>query len=139
MVNFDYFTRILENYGFTLITREEALAMKLPSGSGSFEELFDTMEKEIGEKTLKKVNIGSALEMTADEKRISFYNRYFIFKKERHVDADKILRVMIDESSEDLESDAKASSSIQESIKKPRKKRAKRLKKVININTIGDS
>ena len=36
--------------------QEEAVSMKLPSGSGSFEDLFDTMEKEIGDKTLKKIN-----------------------------------------------------------------------------------
>ena len=42
LVNFKYLQRILENYGFTLVTKEEAENMGLPDGSGLFDELFNS-------------------------------------------------------------------------------------------------
>ena len=36
LVNFKYFQRVMENYGFTIITDEEASSMGLPSGTGLF-------------------------------------------------------------------------------------------------------
>ena len=37
------------------------------------------MDTEIKKRKLKKADIGSALEMSDEERQISFYNRYFIF------------------------------------------------------------
>ena len=54
LVNFDFFIRIMENYGFTIITDEEASSMGFPSGTGLFSELFQNMMSEIDQNSKKK-------------------------------------------------------------------------------------
>ena len=44
LVNFKYLQRVMENYGFTIISKEEANAMGLPNGTGLFDEVFGTVE-----------------------------------------------------------------------------------------------
>ena len=73
----------MEDYGFSLIGTEEAKAMGLPNGSGLFDELFQMMENEIDQNYRNKKEYDSAHLMTLEEKRISFMNRYFVFKKTR--------------------------------------------------------
>ena len=81
LVNFAYFTHLLEMYGFSLVTPEEARKLGMPNATGLFSELFTYMERQLAEKQIRAPDIGSALTMTSKEKRVSFYNRYFIFKK----------------------------------------------------------
>ncbi len=95
LVNFDYFIRVMENYGLIPISREEALEMKLPNAIGSFEELFIQMKTEIKERRLREGNVGDALNMTEREKRVSFLNNYFVFKKVRDVDAEAVYKTNI--------------------------------------------
>lgn len=95
LVNFDYFTRIMEDYGFILITKEEAVSMNLPDGTGLFSELFNQMQLEIKQNQTRKQEYGTALYMSAEERRISFMNRYFIFKKIRSVDAKKMSDIIL--------------------------------------------
>jgi hypothetical protein len=80
----------MEDYGFVLISDEEAKQMKLPNPTGLFRELYDAMETEIKIDPRKKSDYKDALYMSPEEKRISFMNRYFVFKKMRNVDAQKI-------------------------------------------------
>ena len=84
LVNFDYFIRLMENYGFILLSREEAIELNIPNGTGYFNDMFSIMETQSKSKK-NNAHIGEALNMTIEEKKISFYNRYFIFKKERDV------------------------------------------------------
>ena len=106
LVNYTYFTRMLENYGFVPITNEEARKMNMPSGSGLFSELFKIMNEELKRNKNNENMYKSAPYMSAGERKISFLNRYFIYKKVRNVDADKIalniiskpLNVELDES-----------------------------------------
>ena len=42
---------------------------------------------------MRKVDIGSALDMTPDEKKISFLNKYFIYKKIRNVNTEEVERI----------------------------------------------
>jgi len=95
LVNFDFFRRVMENYGFVLMNREEATQFGFPNGgTGMFEGLYyDMMETVSRERTTR---YGSAPDMTEDEKFISFLNRYFIFRKVRHVAAEKITKVIED-------------------------------------------
>lgn len=95
LVNFDYFTRIMDDYGFTLITDEEATAMGLPSGSGMFSELYSAMEQEIQQNPQRKTDYGSASYMSPEEKQISFMNRYFVFKKVRSLDVKKMSDIIL--------------------------------------------
>jgi hypothetical protein len=95
LVNFEFFRRVMENYGFVLMNREEATQFGFPNGgTGMFEGLYyDMMETVSRESTTR---FGTAPDMTEDEKFISFLNRYFIFRKVRHVAAEKITKVIED-------------------------------------------
>ena len=90
LVNFDYLERVMENYGFKLLTRDEAKDLKLPEGSGLFSELFNQMTDEVNRNRNYKNEYGAALNMTANEKKISFLNRYFVYKKISNVNAEKV-------------------------------------------------
>lgn len=83
LVPFSYFKQLLEDYGFILISKEEAIGMKLPESTGLFSSLFHQMENEI---RVKANNYGDAPFMSPGEKQLSFLNRYFVFKKVRHVE-----------------------------------------------------
>ena len=106
--------------------------MGLPNGTGLFSELFTSMTQKIAEKKIRRADIGKAYEMTPKEKQVSFYNRYFVFKKNKHVEADAILRIMVQKSQ--TETDEKDTSR-----KKRKKKRSKKLKRRINIERIPSS
>jgi hypothetical protein len=90
LVNYDYLNRVMEDYGFKLITREEARAIGVPEGSGLFSELFMNMEEEVKRVRAKEKDYGTALKMNSFEKKISFLNRYFVYKKIRNVNAAKV-------------------------------------------------
>lgn len=90
LVNFIFFQRILENYGFSLITKEEAKQMGLPDATGMFSELYEQMQMEIKQDHRKKANYKDALFMSDGEKSLSFMNRYFVFKKSTMVNAAQI-------------------------------------------------
>ena len=97
LVNFPYFIRIMEDFGFVLATKDEARHMGLPDGSAMFSELFTIMEDEIKRDSNKQANYRSAVFMSPEEKRISFMNRYFVFKKVRSVDAKKMMEMLLKE------------------------------------------
>ena len=87
LVNFNFLVRMMENYGFTLVTTEEARQFGLPNNSGLFSELFDSMENEIKQNPRKKADYKNAPNMSSAEKSLSFLNRYFIFRKTTSVKA----------------------------------------------------
>ena len=95
LVNFKYLTRVLEDYGFATIGLEEARSMGLPYGSGLFDELYRSMVDEVDRDRRREVDYGTAMDMTAEEKRISFLNRYFVYRKMRNVNAEKVGKVMM--------------------------------------------
>ena len=108
LVNFDYFIREMENYGFVIVPTEDATHINLPSGTGMFSDLFKQMEDEIEKNPNMKNDVGQALHMTPEEKRISFMNRYFVFKKVRNVNMtnkEKVNTEMIHTQIEELESE----------------------------------
>jgi len=90
LVNFEYLTRVMDIYGFKVIDREEAQEMGLPDGSGLFSELFINMLDEIKKNPYKQSLFREAPNMTSFEKKISFLNRYFVFKKIREVNVEKL-------------------------------------------------
>jgi hypothetical protein len=90
LVNFDYLDRVFETYGFKVISRDEAKQFGLPEGSGLFSELFMNMLDEISKNKYKSKDYGESQFMTSNEKRISFLNRYFVYKKIREVNTDKV-------------------------------------------------
>ena len=116
LVNFDYLTQLLENYGFDLVSPEEAattLTFPMPDGTAPFDKMYNQMETECKKKRDEmgggggggsgqgsmnddvwskqcRQEYGSALYMTPQEKQISFYNRYFIFRKNRNINAKQL-------------------------------------------------
>jgi hypothetical protein len=93
-VNFEYLTQLLENYGFDLVSPEEAattLAFPMPDGTDTFDGMFHQMELDCKHKSQQsqqsRNEYGSAMFMRPEEKQISFYNRYFIFRKNRNINA----------------------------------------------------
>lgn len=91
LVNFKYLTRLLENYGFVLLSKEEIKSFDLPGSIGYFDELFASMELELKKNKRLSNKIGNALFMSKEEKQISFLNKYFIFKKVRNIDTDSLI------------------------------------------------
>jgi hypothetical protein len=87
LVNYAYLTRIIENYGFVLLKREEYMVLNMPGSTGLFKDLYDSMLDDIKRDGRKERDYGDAKRMTAGERTISFLNRYFIYKKVRNVDA----------------------------------------------------
>ena len=101
LVNFDYFIRLMENYGFRLISDKDAEDIGFPSGSGNFEPLFNRMLRDIKINSRLANEYGTASEMQKYEKIISFNNRYFIFKKVSNVNVDNVLKSEKTETEED--------------------------------------
>ena len=90
LVNFDYLNRVMSAYGFEIINREEAKDIGLPDGTGLFSELFLNMLDEIAKNKFKAKDYEKAQNMTSYEKKISFLNRYFVYKKIRIVNTESI-------------------------------------------------
>lgn len=87
LVNFDYMIQLMEDYGFSLVNSEEVKDLGLPSSYGSFKQLYSFMENELRRFPQNKKNYGNAYEMTPEEKQISYFNNYFVFKKVRSINA----------------------------------------------------
>ena len=99
LVNFSYLTTLMQHYGFELITDDEASGFNFSSGSNLFKVLYDQMMKET--KTFK---LGQAKKMSHEEKQISFYGRYFIFKKVRDIDTVNMGKTLISAVESEIES-----------------------------------
>ena len=97
LVNYVYLVRTMEDYGFVPVETSVAQKMGLPNSSGKFDELFAYMNNELKRNPERASDYRMAMNMSYGEKRISFMNRYFIFKKVRNVNTDKIKRIVVPE------------------------------------------
>ena len=121
LVNYNYVVRVMEDYGFVPIDKDEARRMGFRGSTGMFEELFDMMKNEVRrarEDPEMKNEYGMAMDMSAGEKRISFLNRWMIFKKVRDVDAASVARnlmgMSLAEETSIVEQEAKTSEAVAE-------------------------
>jgi len=103
LVNFEYFTRVMENYGFVPLTMEEANNAGLPNGIGNFEELFRQMENEVKVNDKLKYEYKRGIHMTHKEKQVSFLNNYFVYRKVRNVSAEKLEKNTLKKDVEEIE------------------------------------
>jgi len=99
LVNFEYFTQMMGNYGFAPAERIKGL----PDGTGLFGEMFSAMETETRMDSRKISDYKNAHLMTSNEKQISFMNRYFVFRKTHNVDAEKIYKAVNNTTIEEME------------------------------------
>jgi hypothetical protein len=136
LVNYEYLDRMMENYGFTPLTRDESKDLGLPSGRGSFRELFGLMKDEIKRKN-NAANVGTALNMTVGEETISFLNNYFVYKKTHDVDAKQIANRLMGntqvEQEEVADETAEAAEALQEVVAAQKKKKPKKLKMKLKL------
>jgi hypothetical protein len=98
----------MEDYGFVLLTDSENASIGLGKTNASFEYLYRTMENQGTFTNGNKSDYGKALEMTKEEKTISFLNQYFIFKKARNVTGerlDKLYEKHVSKKDEDSDED----------------------------------
>jgi hypothetical protein len=91
LVNYDYVVRLMELYGFIPLETEECERMGFLQSSDLFMNLYQQMMNEIRDNKRYKGEYGKAPDMSFGEKQISFLNRYFIFKKIREVNVDKVV------------------------------------------------
>jgi hypothetical protein len=76
--------------------------MGLKSASGLFQELYDMLRNEVRKDPELQNQIGASLDMTEGEKRISFLNRWMVFKKVRDVDAEEVSRTLLGQSLKEI-------------------------------------
>jgi hypothetical protein len=133
LVNFDFFIRTMENFGFVPITDGEAQRMGFPQAIDSVESLFDIMEDEVENRIIKKANIGKAMNMTPNEKTISFLNNYFIFKKVRNPNARDITNTLLTITEAQKELGQEETKEITEETKPIRKRPVKKYKKKLKL------
>ena len=97
LVNFNYLKRMMSNFGFEVVERDDALKdLGLPDGTGMFEQLHAQMMARIKQNPASASDLGDAPDMRDYERRISFYNRYFVFKKVRSIDnAELVVRSLL--------------------------------------------
>ena len=104
LVNYDYLNELMRSYGFELVTKEEANKMNLPNGTGMFSELYAKMMNDIKKERKSRRNsqsntgleVGTAQELEDEpqQRRISYLNRYFVYKKVGTVNTDMIKDTM---------------------------------------------
>ena len=118
LVNYNYLVRVMEDYGFIPLSDEEASQLNMPYSSGLFSTLYSQLEKE---KNIKYY--GKALEMSPNEKKISFLNRYMIFKKVRNVDGSQIMKLAMKnyEFSEPIEETIQTTDTVTDTVTKTKK------------------
>jgi hypothetical protein len=127
LVNYEYLISIIENYGFVLLERDEARSLGLPESIGNFDQLFYEMQSQIKHRRIRPSDVQSAPDMTPDEKKISFLNKYFIFKKVRDVNAEEVSRVLTGSSLAQIDLEKKETDQVDEQLikKKPIVKKKK--------------
>jgi len=94
LVNFKYFVQLMEQYGFQLVSNEDAHRMGLPGPTGMFEDLYKKMVQELRGSRMSENEYGTAMNMSEDEKKISFLNRYFVFKKMHTVNTENLYKIV---------------------------------------------
>ena len=124
------------------LTEAEAAQLGLPSSSATFDVLFDAMNQDLKRNRTYVPNFGSAPDMSEDETRISFLNRYFVFKKVRNVNLEQMAKRHGHDSSQSIlakETEAKVEleeeSELVIQVKRPSKLPKQRIKIVSKSET----
>ena len=136
LVNYDYLQQVLEKFGFVPLSSEELKTLKsgLPSSIGNFDELFNGLKEEIQRNPKKKNEYGSALNLKLSEQKISFLNKYFIFKKVRNVNISDITINLTQQTENEVTELSNNSAELQETIKKIKPKKSVVVEKKLRNN-----
>jgi hypothetical protein len=90
LVNYDYLTQLMENYGFVLLKKDELKGSTINNSTGLFNDLFMQMNNDLKRNPRLASEFKESANMTPGERQISFLNRYFIYKKVRKVDTENV-------------------------------------------------
>ena len=146
LVNYDYFTQVMEDYGFHPVSRDEAKELSLPSGSGLFSSLYTDLVNKHAKS--KDADYRTAINMNEYEKKISFLNRFVVFKKIRIVntakvvlaeaeeDPDIVLKKQQDVEVEEITEESRKTSTAPTSRKLDKKKPRKLTKKLMHLSQL---
>jgi hypothetical protein len=112
-----------------------------------FDELFRAMKLETDKNPASRKWYENAVQMTEEEKRISFLNRYFIFKKAHNVNADKVSKIVAlaeEEETKEIEKESSSERTVgskgllekskEETKPKAKVKRAKKIKSAEKVH-----
>ena len=116
LVNYDYLTQLLENYGFVLLKKDELREKSINNSTGLFTELFTQMNNDIKRNPRLTRDVKDAPNMSTVERQISFINRYFIYKKVRKVDTESVFLGFIKKTVEEEKADEEATKRAQEEV-----------------------
>jgi SAM-dependent methyltransferase len=137
LVNYNYLTQLLENYGFVLLKRDELKGQTINESTGLFSDLFTRMNEDIKRNPRLAREFKESPNMTAGERQISFLNRYFIYKKVRKVDTENVFlgltnRTVLEEKDEEDET-KRAQEEVLATVKVPQMKVKGKTKKNIKL------
>lgn len=129
LVNFEYFVRLMADYGFVLVEKDELRQMRLPESTGLFKRLFDSMENDFRKSNELQKDYKTALQMTYQEKTVSFLNRYFIFKKMTELSKTTLSQMQTTILSEEGAGEKTEKEDVMDKVKKDNKPEIIKLKK----------
>ena len=133
LVNFEFLTRALNNYGFEPVDDDTAQRMGFPTAIGSFQDLFDIMSEEIATRKIRSINVGTALDMNSSEKQISFLNNYCIYKKIRNPNAKGLTLAFTSQTVEHDELDKDETGKLTKSPRSKPKRQVTKYKKKVTL------
>ena len=133
LVNFEFLTRALSNYGFEPVDDGTAQGMGFPTAIGSFQDLYDIMSDDIANRKIKSISVGKALNMNSSEKKISFLNNYFIFKKIRNPNAKSLTSAFTSTAAQQDELDKNETVESDKTSKTKPKRNVKKYKKKVRL------
>lgn len=142
LVNFKFLINEMDKFGLKLITKGEAVQLGLPNGTGTFEELYNQMMDEIDKNPQKDSEYKSASYMRSYEKKISFLNRYFVFKKIRVVNTETLIKSILEHAPDEMRLEAIQSKIAEESVitvKEKEKEKKPRVKKLSTKITLQEA
>ena len=93
LVHPEFLRKVMFDYGFSILRREEAQSIGFSNGSGLFSDLYTGLKDEVYQRKQKMGSeYGTASNMSEEEKAISFLNRYYIFRKRHAVVPEEVLK-----------------------------------------------
>jgi hypothetical protein len=91
------------------------------------------MKEEIENGKIDKADVGKALNMSNEEKTISFLNNYYIFKKIRNPNAKEITDRILNITEEQTKLDDDETTDLQQKVKPKKKRIVKKYKKKLKL------
>jgi hypothetical protein len=99
LINFNYFNRVMQDFGFVPLSKKDATDLGLPSptkedfgggGIGSFEDLFKQYNRDKSARTLEDYAM-NLTDMTETEKQISRLSMYFVYQKISNINPNEVI------------------------------------------------